>query len=131
MDINRTLDQDRCRGTPAGGPAQRRGCVSGGFRLAVAKLVLFAAALIALGIPQALALAASHPYVAWDLLTDEEPMPGEDYPVETIEEPSEPLIVDDLRTPGVALAASRTGRHEGQAAKPDHITCIRCIRITS
>ena len=113
MDIDRTGDEDRCTRSRAGGPAQQRGDVSCGFRLPIAKLVLFVAALIALGAPQTLAFAASHPYAAADIVTDEEPISGEDYPPETIEEPSEPMIVDDLRTVGVMVAAAcRTDRHE-------------------
>lgn len=101
MDIDRTGDQDRCSRTPAGRPARQRGGVSYGF-LPLAKLVLFAAALLTMNNPQALALAARHAYIGADLVTDEEPRPGADY--DAVEEPPEPLIVDDLRTEGVAVA---------------------------
>ena len=99
MDIERTGDRDRGSRRRAGGRAQQRGSVCDGFLLRVAMLVLFAAAApIAIGMPQELEFAANHANAAVEIVTDREPVIGEDYPFETIEEPIEPLIVDDIRT---------------------------------
>jgi hypothetical protein len=101
MKHERTGDRrDRTSRLVAGGGKKERGYASDPFSLLVAALVLLAAAaLIAIGMPQALESTASHAYASTAILTDRGP--EEDQPPQAAEEETEPFIVDDVRTEGV------------------------------
>jgi hypothetical protein len=91
MDINRSQDRQRARD---------------GSLLAIALLVLFAAAAsIAIGMPQALEIAATY---ANTIVTSSPQQMSEDSAPEAAKEESVPLIVDDIRIEGRMYASHET-----------------------
>lgn len=106
MKYERTRDRrDSSSRLVAGGGKQERGYASDPFLMLIATLVLLAAAaLIAIGMPQALEIAASHAHASTAIVTDREPKDEEDEAPEAAEEKTEPFIADDVRTEGVMYA---------------------------
>ena len=95
MDINRTHDR-----------AQDRQRARDGSLLPIALLVLFAAAAsIAIGMPQALDIAAAYGNAI--VTSSPQQMRGDSAP-EAAEEESVPLIVDDIRVEGRMYASPAT-----------------------
>lgn len=105
MDNERTRDQENSSGRPGGGRGREPGSAADGFLVLVALLVMLAAAaLIAISMPQVLEIAANHANASTAILTDREPKDEEDQAPEAAEEKTEPFIVDDVRTEGVMYA---------------------------
>jgi hypothetical protein len=103
VKYERTRDRrERSSRLVAGAGKQERGYASDPLLLLIAMLVLLtAAALIAIGMPQALEIAASHANASTVILADRKPKEGQT--PEATEE-TEPFIVDDVRTEGVMHA---------------------------
>ena len=105
MKSERNRDRwDRSSRLVAGGGKQERGYASDPFLVLIATLVLLtAAALIGIGMPQALEIATRYADASTDILPDGEAEDEDQAPEETKKKP-EPFIVDDVRTEGVMHA---------------------------
>ena len=89
----------------AGGGKQERGYASDPFLVLIATLVLLtAAALIGIGMPQALEIATRYADASTAILPDGELEDEEGQAPEETKKKLEPLIVDDVRTEGVMRA---------------------------
>ena len=106
MKFERTRDRrDRSSRLVAGGGKQERGYASDPFLVLIATLVLLAAAaLIGIGMPQALDIATKYAYASTAIFPDGEPEDEEVQSPEVAKEKPEPFIVDDFRTEGMMHA---------------------------
>jgi hypothetical protein len=127
MDDERTRDQKNRSAKPRGERGREPRRAADGFLLLEALPMLFAAALIASGMPQALPTAANPANAPAAIFKDSEPTDQRDQALERIEETDEPLITDDLRTQEVMYAlANVPGAMSAAHRKPSIVGRERC-----
>lgn len=104
MDNERTRNQKNSSGKPQSDRGHEPGSAAKGFCLLESLLMLSTAAFIAIGMPQALAIAAYDANASAANFTDSESTDQGERTFEEVEEEYEPLITDDLRSKGVMYA---------------------------
>ena len=110
MDIKRSEDQDRGSRKPADDQNEKRDSLPDRLLAVVVLVAIFGgAASIAIGLPHALAIATSHANGS-PAIVKEGPTLQQHYPLDTIEEERDPLIVDDIRIEGVLHATEDVSR---------------------